>query len=473
MKKKKTDLVIVGGGPGGYSAAFYAAQRGLDVLLVDREARLGGVCLLRGCIPSKAYLHATSLIEEARFSENRGIHFGEPSIHPPALLEWKQSIVNKMADGLDQLADQRGVEVMQGRGFFEDSKTLRVESEEGQEYFQFKRAIIATGSSAVLPSTFDLGHPKIWTSARALDFEEVPKRLLVVGGGYIGLELSTVYARLGSKVVLAEAMDSLMPGTDPELVKPVAQRLKTLLEDIRLNTKVEQVETSGEQIKTVMGSGDDAREELYDAVLVAVGRQPNTEGLGLGNTKVKLDDKGFIQTTKDMGTEDKHLFAIGDVIGGEMLAHKATREARMAVQAILGENSLPEDLLVPAIVYTDPEIAWVGLTEEEARQKKIDVAVARFPWSASGRALTYDRGEGLTKLVVDPSTDHLLGVSIVGHEAGKLIAEATVAIEMAATVEDLAMTIHPHPTLSETIMECAEAYFGTATHTISRREKAA
>ena len=472
MDPIKTEVVVVGAGPGGYAAAFYAADHGKKVILVERDPRLGGVCLNRGCIPSKALLHATKLLVEARESAHRGITFGEPTVDLAKLRAWKDGVLQKLSGGVAQLAKMRGVQVIHGRGYFEDSTTLRVESESGQQFVQYEKAIVAVGSKSALPKAFDLGNPLIMTSREALEIEETPEDLLVVGGGYIGMELGTVYASLGSRVVVVEALESILSGADPDLVRPVMAYAKKAFKEVRLKTKVAKMSTAGKQIKVVFDNGGAPKEELYDRVLVSVGRVPNCEDLGLENTKVERDEKGFIKVNERQETADPSILAIGDIVGGVMLAHKASKEARIAVEAMLGEASVFKDVVIPAVVFTDPEVAWCGLTEAEARAKGINVEIAKFPWGASGRALTFDRTDGLTKLVIDPETERVLGVGIVGHGAGELIAEGVVAVEMGATVRDLAECVHPHPTLSETIMEAAEVFFGHSTHTFSRKKTA-
>jgi len=382
---------------------------------------------------------------------------------------WKESIVNKLAAGVAGIAEKRKVEVIHGRGYFEDAKTLRVETDQGQQFVTFEQAIIAVGSLPAMPDAFNLGNKRIMTSTEALDLEEVPQRFLIVGGGYIGMELGTVYATLGSAVVVAEALPSVLQGADPDLVRPVLRRVEKLFKEIRTGVKVQKMATAGKQIKVTMEVEGKLREEMYDRVLVSVGRVPNTINLGLENTKVARDEKGFIKVNHRQQTDEPGIYAIGDVAGGVLLAHKATKEARVAVEVITGESSTFEHIVIPAVVFTDPEIAWCGLTEQEARERNILVEVVKFPWSASGRALSFDRTDGMTKLVVDPGTERLLGVGVVGAGAGELISEGVLAIEMGATVRDLAESVHPHPTLSETIAEAAEAFYGTAIHTMSRR----
>ena len=473
MDPIKTDIVVVGAGPGGYAAAFYAADRGRQVMLVERDSRLGGVCLNRGCIPSKALLHATELMREAKeLSHARGITFGEPSVSLERLRAWKESILAKLAGGISTLAKARGVQVLHGRGYFEDSTTLRVETSEGQKFFTYETAIIAVGSKPAMPPAFDLGNPRVMTSTEALELEEIPKELLVVGGGYIGLELSTVFATLGSRIVLAEALDAILMGLDADLARPVLRYAEKHFKEVRLGAKVLKMATSGKQINVTVEVAGAQRNEAYDRVLVAVGRAPNCANLGLENTKVTQDEKGFIKVNARQQTDDPAIYAIGDVVGGAMLAHKASKEARVAVEVITGESSVFEQITIPAVVFTDPEVAWCGLTESEARAKGIAVEVVKYPWAASGRALSLDRTDGLTKLVIDPETERILGVGLVGARAGELISEGVLAIEMGATAKDLAESVHPHPTLSETLMEAAELFYGTSTHAIARKRSA-
>jgi dihydrolipoamide dehydrogenase len=469
MEPIATEIVILGAGPGGYTAAFYAADKGKKVILVEQSPRLGGVCMNVGCIPSKALLHATALLREVNESARRGIGFGAPNIDLDKLRAWKESILAKLGQGIKTLAQHRGVEVVHGRGHFEDSHTLRVETEAGQKFIRYDKAIIAVGSKPAMPNAFDLGNRRIMTSTEALELPDIPRALLVVGGGYIGMELGTVYAALGSHVVLIEALPSILAGVDSDLVRPVMRVAQKAFKEIRLNTKVLKMATAGKQIKVTMETNKEQHEELYDRVLVSVGRAPNYSDLGLQNTKVTKDDKGFIHCNAQQQTEDPNIYAIGDVNGGALLAHRASKEAKIAVEAMLGEASAFENVVIPAVVFTDPEVAWCGLTESEAREKGIEIRVAKFLWGASGRALTLDRPDGLTKLIIEPDTERILGVGIAGAGAGELIGEGVLAVEMGATARDLAESVHPHPTLSETLMEAAESFYGTATHTISRR----
>lgn len=467
-----TEVVVIGAGPGGYAAAFYAADLGKKVILVEREKRLGGVCLNCGCIPSKALLHATHALAAVEESAHRGINFSKPTVELDKLRTWKESILTKLGGGIAQLAKMRNVQVVTGRGYFEDSNTLRVESEQGNQFIKFEKAILAVGSKPSMPKAFDLGNPRVMTSTEALDIEEIPAKLLVIGGGYIGMELGTVYARLGSEVVVAEALPAVLAGADPDLARPVVMAAKKAFKEIRTSAKVLSMATAGKQIKVVIEHEGQKLEELYDRVLVSVGRGAAGDDMGLENTKIIRDDKGFVEVNAHQQTADPAIYAIGDIAGGIMLAHKAHKEARIAAENICGEASAFENIVIPAVVFTDPELAWCGLTEAEAKAKDIKVEIAKFPWAASGRALSFDRTDGLTKLIIDPATERILGVGIVGHNAGELIAEATVLIEMGATAKDLALTVHPHPTLSETLMEAAEMFYGHATHAIAKKRAA-
>jgi len=463
-------VAVIGGGPGGYASAFLAADLGMKVTLIDPEANPGGVCLYRGCIPSKALLYATHTLSLAKESEHRGITFQAPNVDLVKLRTWKDNVMAKLSGGVAQLAKLRGVEVWNGRGYFEDSNTLRVETADGQKFINFEQAIVAVGSKSALPKAFDLGNPLIMTSREALEVEEIPENMLVIGGGYIGMELGTVYASLGSKIVLVEALDGILMGADPDLARPVVAYAKKNFKEIRLKTKVSKMSTQGKQINVEMDIEGQKKEELSDRVLVAVGRVPNCEDIGLENTKVTRDEKGFIKVNEKQQTDDPAIYAIGDVAGGVLLAHKASREARVAVEVILGEGSTFTNVVIPAVVFTDPELAWCGLTEIEAKQKGIHVEVAKFPWAASGRALTFDRPDGLTKLIIDPETERVLGMGIVGAGAGELIGEGVLAIEAGLTAKDIALSVHPHPTLSETIMEAAEVFYGHPTHTFVKKK---
>ncbi len=470
MEPIKAELVVLGAGPGGYAAAFYAADLGKKVILVEKESRLGGVCLNHGCIPSKALLYATGLIGEARESAERGIAFSDPEIDVAKLRSWKDSVIHKLATGVGALADRRGVEVLTGRGHFEGSGVLRVETEGGQRFIEFENVIVALGSRPSIPKALDLGNRRVMTSNEALEVEMIPESLLVVGGGYIGMEMGTVYAALGSRVVLVEALDSILQGIDSDLVRPVLRYAKEHFDELRIRTEVRKLATKGKQIEVTTDGTDGKTTELYDRVLVSVGRRPNSDDLGLGNTKVELDERGFIRVDGQQRTADSNIFAIGDVTGGVLLAHKASKEARVAVEALVGESSIFE-AVIPAVVFTHPEVAWCGLTETEALDRGIAVEVAKFPWAASGRAISVDKPDGLTKLVIEPETERILGMGIVGVGAGELISEGVALIEMGGTARDLAETVHPHPTLSETLMEAAEMFYGHATHATSRQKR--
>ncbi len=470
MDSIKTEVVVVGAGPGGYAAAFYAADMGKKVILVEREKVLGGVCLNRGCIPSKSLLYATHQIVNSRESAHRGIEFTEPKVDVEKLRNWKNSIIAKLSGGVATLAKMRGVQVVSGRGYFEGSQKLRVETDQGQQFIEYDKAILAVGSVPAMPKAFDLGNPRVMTSTEALEVPDVPESLLIVGGGYIGMELGFVYAALGSKVIVVEALDNILAGADQDLARPVVANAKKMFKEIRLKAKVTKMATAGNQIKVAMEYNGQKLEELYDRVLVAVGRVPNKADLGLENTKIQLDERGFVKINKQQLTDDPNIYAIGDVAGGILLAHKAHKEARIAVEAICGGKA-EFDSVIPAVVFTDPELAWCGLTETEAKEKGIQYQVAKFPWTASGRALSFDRTDGVTKIIADANTDRVLGVGICGAGAGELIAEATLAIEMGAVVEDIAETIHPHPTLSETLMEAADAYYGHATHIFAKKKE--
>jgi dihydrolipoyl dehydrogenase len=459
------NIAVVGGGPGGYAAAFLAADLGMKVTLIDREQNPGGVCLYRGCIPSKALLHVAALINESRHAKNWGIDFGEPKIDINRLRSFKEGVVNKLTGGLGQLSKQRKVAYIRGDASFENSTTVRVKKTTGgEDVLSFDRVIIATGSRpAVIPS-LKLDTPRMLDSTSALDLADVPGSLLVIGGGYIGLELGTVYAALGSKVSVVEMTPGLLPGADRDLVAPLHKRLEKAFDAIMLNTTVTAVKDEANGIRVCFDGKDvKQKEKVFDKVLVSVGRKPNSEIPGLDRTKVNVGQRGFIQVNKHLQTDDPAIYAIGDVVGEPMLAHKASHEGRTAVEHIAGHKVAFEPNAIPAVVFTDPEIAWAGVTETQAEKEGREIKIAKFPWAASGRAMTLDRTEGMTKLVIDPSTERILGVGMVGVGAGDMIAEGTLAIEMAATATDVELTIHPHPTLSETVMQAAEVFFGTST----------
>jgi dihydrolipoyl dehydrogenase len=475
---QSTQVVVIGAGPGGYAAAFYAADLGMQVALVDPAVNPGGVCLYRGCIPSKALLHVADVLNEARHADAWGVTFGAPKIDVEKLRAFKTKVVNQLTGGLGQLSKQRKITYIQGTAGFRDARTLEI-TREGQsqpETLSFEHAIIATGSRPSTLPGITLQSPRLMDSTSALEVPDVPGSLLVVGGGYIGLELGTVYAALGTKVTVVEMTDGLLPGADRDLVNILARRIASMSEAVLLKTKVVAMKEAKDGIAvTFEGEGlpaDAANERTFDRVLVSVGRRPNSAVPGLDRTRVKVNARGFIEVDLARRTAEPSIYAIGDVVGEPMLAHKASHEGRVAVESIAGERVAFEPLAIPAVVFTDPELAWCGLTETDAQKQKRDVTVTRFPWAASGRALTLDRTDGMTKLVLDPKTERVLGVGIVGPGAGELIAEGVLAIEMGANATDVRMTIHPHPTLSETIMESAEVFFGQATHVYRPRKKA-
>ena len=466
-------ICVIGAGPGGYAAAFLAADLGMNVTLIDKEKNPGGVCLYRGCIPSKALLHVAKLLDETEHAKNWGIEFSKPNINLNKLREWKNKVVEKLTSGVGSVAKFRKVNYIQGTASFKNSKTLFVEKSDGtNEEMSFDKIIIATGSRITTIPSLDIKSKRLLNSTSALDLPAIPKSLLVIGGGYIGLELGSVYQALGSKVSVVEMLDGLLPGADRDLVSHLSKRLKEKFDTILLNSKVVEMRESvpsGKEVKDgiqvkIQDAEGKITEQIYDYVLMSIGRRPDTTGLALENTKVKVNERGWIKVNNQMQTDDPDIYAIGDIVGEPMLAHKASHEGRVAVEVIAGHKSAFEPMAIPAVVFTDPEIAWAGLTENQAKEKKIDYEVAKFPWAASGRAVTLDRNDGVTKILVDPSSQRILGIGICGPGAGELIAEGVLAIEMGANLTDLKLTIHPHPTLSETIMEAAEVFFGQSTH---------
>jgi len=460
MSDKK--ILVLGGGPGGYTAAFLAADKGMDVTLVDIGNKLGGVCLHRGCIPSKALLHIAHLINEAKEAKSWGIHFGDPKIDLESVRKWKNQTIEKMASGLTQLSKQRNIKFISGKGVFKDSNTLKVEGKE----FSFDHCIIATGSSPTQP--FKNIH-NIFNSTEALNLDSIPGNLLVIGGGYIGLELGSVYAALGSQVTVVEITNQLLNGVDRDLVRLLQNKIKKQFEAIFLETQVVALENNSSGVSVTLKNKTGTEQKNFDQVLISVGRNPNTNGLGLENTNVKINDKGFIIVDLEQKTNDPCISAIGDVTGDPMLAHKASHEAKVAVEVIKGKSANFENRVIPAIVFTEPEIAWAGLTETQAQIDGENISVAKFPWGASGRAQSLGHSEGLTKLIIEPKTEKILGVGLSGTGAGELISEGVLAIEMGIKAKDLALMIHPHPTLSETLMEAAEVFYGTATHIYKRK----
>jgi len=462
----KAAVAVIGAGPGGYACAFRAADLGLDVTLIDPETNPGGVCLYRGCIPSKAYLHVARVIRESEELRDFGVAFDRPSIDVERLRGWKDDVVAKLTGGLASLCKAKGVRFLRGRAVFRDARTLQIDGAEPSPVeLRFDHAVIATGSRPAVIDGLLPDSERVMNSTDALALPEVPESLLVVGGGYIGLELGTVYAALGTKVSVVEMTPRLLGGVDADLARVLMRSLEKRLHAIHLETRIETVteNQAGLHAKLTDAKGE-SREERYDRLLIAVGRKPNSSGLGLANTRVRVDASGFIEVDAARRTAEPTIYAIGDVAGGIQLAHKATHEGLVAAEAMAGGRAAFEPAAIPAVVFTDPEVAWCGLTEESARANAREIKVARFPWQASGRAGTLGRSDGLTKLVVDPSSERILGAGIVGPGAGELIAEAVLAIEMGAVAEDLAATIHPHPTLSETLMEAAEVFYGRSVH---------
>lgn len=464
----ETEVLVIGSGPGGYAAAFRAADLGMDVTMVDPGKRPGGVCLYKGCIPSKTFLYLSELIYDAARAGSMGITFDTPRIDLEALRAWKAKVIDQMANGLVSLSNRRGVQLLQGRAEFESSDTVRVHDSD-VSHIKFRQAILATGSQPIpFPGTTFKAGGRIMSSTGALALADVPGKLLILGGGYVGLELGSVYAALGSRVSLVELEDRLLAGVDQDLVEPLHRKLKEIFENIHLKTRVVSLNENENGVDVILEGESDSPQQSYDRVLVAIGRKPKSQDIGLENTKVEVDEKGFVLVDDRQRTADERVFAVGDVVGGMMLAHKATREGKVAAEVIAGEPTAFDVRAIPAVVYTDPQIAWCGLTEEQARKQGRSVNVQRFPWKFSGRATTMGAPEGLTKVIVDPDTQRILGVGITGRDTEGLISEGVLAIEMGALAEDMALSIHPHPTLSETEGEAAEIFLGTATHILSK-----
>jgi len=466
-----TQIAIVGGGPGGYPAAFLAADMGFQVSLIELEDNPGGVCLYRGCIPSKALLHVARVIDESREAGEWGLTYSEPQINLDKMRTWKNAVISKLTGGLGSLSKARKINYVKGRASFQNNQTLTIEKKDGSKsQLTFDYCVVATGSRPTIPPALHIDSPRIMDSTGALNIEDVPGRLLVVGGGYIGCELGSVYAALGSKVTMVEMTGGLIPGPDKDLADVVARRLQKKFHKIHLKTKVLSLEDTGKTIKATL-EGLDVAEPVqeFDRVLISVGRRPNSENLGLENTRIKLDQRGFIVVDKQRRTAEPNIFAIGDIAGEPMLAHKASHEGRVVIEAISGQPSVFDPRAIPAVVFTDPEMAWCGLTETQAKLDGRSVKIATFPWKASGRATTLGRDDGLTKMILDPHTEQVLGVGIAGVGAGELIAEGVLAVEMAARASDLKATIHAHPTLSETMMEAAEIFFGHGTHVLHKK----
>ncbi|HET9124211.1 MAG TPA: dihydrolipoyl dehydrogenase [Solirubrobacteraceae bacterium] len=460
--------MVLGSGPGGYTAAFRAADLGLRVALIERREQLGGVCLNVGCIPSKALLHAARVISEAQEMAEHGVRFGTPEVDLGALIGWKQSVVDRLTGGLSQLATQRNVEVIHGEARFSGANTLQLRSGEGEREVSFAHCIIAAGSEAArIPGLPD--DPRVIDSTGALSPDSIPGRMLVIGGGIIGLEMACVYDALGAKVTVVEMLDQLIPGADPDLVRPLARRIGERYTDVRLGTRVESVRAQKNGLQVTFA--DESKAKMFDRVLVAVGRVPNGRAIGADAAGVSVDDRGFIQVDAQMRTNVPHIHAIGDIVGGPMLAHKATHEAKVAAEVIAGHDVTFDARTVPSVAYTDPEVAWMGLTETTAKAEGIEYAKATVPWAASGRALGLGRPEGMTKILTEPDSGHVLGCGIVGVGAGDLISEAVLALEMGATAEDIALTIHPHPTLSETVAFAAEMIDGSITDLMPPRRR--
>ncbi|MHC1724918.1 MAG: dihydrolipoyl dehydrogenase [Syntrophobacteraceae bacterium] len=469
---QETDLLVIGGGPGGYAAAFRAADLGMDVTMVNSDPRPGGVCLFRGCIPSKTLLYSTELLHDARHAKEMGIAFAEPKIDIDRLRAWKNNVIDKLANGLVQLSKKRGVLLIQGKAVFTDSTHVRVQNG-GASRIRFKHAIIATGSSTRSTSGAQfVPGSRIMDSTGALELPDIPERLLVVGGGYVGLEIGSVYASLGSSVTLVEYNDRLMKGIDADLAKPLLTRLNDLFQGgIHYHTSVTSLEEDKSGVEVTFEGEIDNKKQRFDRVLISIGRLPNSQGIGLENTQVKVNDRGFIVVDEQRRTSDEKIFAVGDVVGGAMLAHKAMHEGKVAAEVASGLPSSFDFRTVPSVVYTDPQIAVCGLSEEQARNRNQNVKITRFPWSASGRAVSMGATGGMTKMVIDPDAGMILGVGIVGREAGEMISEGVFAIEMGALAEDLALSMHPHPTLSEAEEEAAEAFLGSSTHILPQKKK--
>jgi dihydrolipoamide dehydrogenase len=465
----EAEVAVIGGGPGGYAAAFRAADLGLDVTLVTDEPQLGGVCLLRGCIPSKTLLSLTELIHSARLAPAMGVSFGKPEVDLDTLRCWKDKVIHQLTTGLSQLCKQRGVRVIQARATFNGPDSLHLQDADAHG-LTFKHAIVATGSRPIPLPDIDF-NSRIMDSSAALELEDIPKKLLVVGGGYVGLEMGMVYASLGSKVTLVEMTDRLLPSADPDLVKPLARVMEDLFADVHLSSKVTKITEEKDKVRVSSEGEADLSDAVFDRVLVAVGRRPNSDELGLEAAKVKITKRGYIVVDEQRRTTNGRIFAVGDVAGGMLLAHEAMREGKVAAEVIAGQPAAFDARAIPAVVYTDPQIAWCGLTEQDANAQKRNISVARFPWNASGRAVSMGITKGFTKVIMDQDSRRVLGVGAVGRHAEALIAEGVLAVEMGAVADDLALTIHPHPTLTETLGEAAEMLLGNATHVYRRRER--
>lgn len=465
---ERTQIVVIGAGPGGYTAAFYAADKGLEVTIVE-ASHPGGTCLNVGCIPSKALLHVAKVIEEAKHASSAGVFFETPRIELDKVRAFKDSVISKLRGGVRSLAQARKVTIIEGFASFAGPNTLNITTAQGIRVLEFDKCIIATGSTPVIPGPMRLETPRVMDSTGALELRDIPERLLVVGGGVIGLEMGSVYSGLGSKVTVIEALDYIANGCDRDIAAPLEKIINKNFEKVLVKTRVKSLEDLGEKIKVTYENAEGVNEDIFDRVLLCIGRRPNANKLQLPNAGVQLDERGFIPVSNSMQTAQTHIYAIGDVVGNPMLAHKGSKEARVAVDHILTGKAEFDNLCIPSVIYTDPEVAWVGLTEIEAKEKGIPYKVGKFPWAASGRALSSGRAEGLTKVLIDPETERILGAAVVGLNAGELIAEPALAIEMGAVLGDITGTIHAHPTLSETIAESLETIHGVATHLFSPR----
>ena len=463
---QKTELAVIGAGPGGYPAAFYAADKGMQVTLIDPEPNPGGVCLYRGCIPTKTLLHVAEVIRESREARNWGVTFQEPAIDLGGVRAWKDKVIQKMTGGLGQLTKQRKIEYIQGRAHFLNGTSVQVSRTGGsEETLFFEHAIIATGSYPTPLPGVDIDSPRVMQSVQAMELEDIPKSLLIIGGGYIGLEMGTIYSTLGSEVTVVEMLPDILPGADADLVRTYSMTARKQFSSILTNTMVVGMKESNDGIAvSLKGKDDSIEEKIFEKVLITIGRSPNSKDLGLDNTKVTVDKRGFIEVNPQRLTAEPRIYAIGDVVGGAMLAHKATHEGRTAVENILGKESEISPKAIPAVLFTDPEVAWCGLTENDAKEQGKEISIAKFPWGASGRASSLGRMDGVTKLVIDPETETILGIGLVGPGAGELVSEGALAVESGMKARDLAHTIHPHPTLSETLMESAEMFYGHCAH---------
>ncbi len=470
--KKNRTLAVVGAGPGGYAAAFMAADKGLEVTLIDPEPNPGGICLYHGCIPTKALLHVAQVIFETKRSKDIGLIFQDPEIDIKQIRSWKDKTVEKLTSGVGFLNKQRKIRYIRGKATFKDSTRLKIDKHDNNSTEEsFDAIILATGSSPISLPGVDFSHPGIWNSRQALKLETIPETMLIIGGGYIGLEMATIYHALGSRIWLAEMTANLLPGADRDLVSVYKKDANNLFESIMLETRVEDIKEQDQGMKvTFKGKDTETTDQVFETVLAAVGRKPNTHNLGLENTDVEKDDKDFITVNSRRQTTDPHIYAVGDITGEPLLAHKATHEGRVAAGVISGQKNEYDPRAVPAVLYTDPEIAWCGLTQARAKEQGKKVEIVKFPWSASGRAATLNRKHGVTKLVLEPETGRVLGVAIVGPNAGELISEGVLAVEMGAVAEDIALSIHPHPTLSETLMEAAQAFYAESTHYLSKKK---